>query len=199
MDDRLTPALKEWAIAVSALTQGDTILLLRKGGIREQGGRFSVAQHRVWLYPTYEHQKPHLLKPAYADRVQPVASGWHPSTVAIPAWAEITHVFQFGEAATVSALLPFHIWNEQFATERLKWKPRQPLYALLLRVHRLHTTHTLSYREEYGGCKSWIDLQEPLSTAASVPVWSDDEYARQVDQIGKIISQHPPTVSTVLP
>jgi len=36
-----THALKEWAVAVDALEQGKTIMLLRKGGIHEQGGRFS--------------------------------------------------------------------------------------------------------------------------------------------------------------
>ncbi|NJL44810.1 MAG: DUF1802 family protein [Leptolyngbyaceae cyanobacterium SM2_3_12] len=35
-------ALKEWDAAVTALGQGQTVLLLRKGGIREQAGQFSV-------------------------------------------------------------------------------------------------------------------------------------------------------------
>ncbi|TVQ05475.1 MAG: DUF1802 family protein, partial [Leptolyngbya sp. DLM2.Bin27] len=30
--------LKEWQVAVTALRQGETILLLRKGGIREAKG-----------------------------------------------------------------------------------------------------------------------------------------------------------------
>ena len=35
-------ALKEWDSAVKALSLGKTVLLLRKGGIREVGGKFSV-------------------------------------------------------------------------------------------------------------------------------------------------------------
>ncbi len=69
---KLTQALKEWAVAVEALESAKTIMLLRKGGIREQGGRFTVAQDQVLLYPTYEHQQPHLLKPAYSSQIQPV-------------------------------------------------------------------------------------------------------------------------------
>jgi hypothetical protein len=69
-----THALKEWAVATRALEQGNTVLLLRKGGIHERGGVFTVAQSQVLLYPTYEHQKPHLLKAEYADQVEPVAS-----------------------------------------------------------------------------------------------------------------------------
>jgi len=46
-----THALKEWAVAVDALEQGKTIMLLRKGGIHEQGGRFKVAHNQILLYP----------------------------------------------------------------------------------------------------------------------------------------------------
>jgi len=55
MQSNTTHALKEWAVAVDALEQGKTIMLLRKGGIHEQGGRF-VAQNQILLYPTHEHQ-----------------------------------------------------------------------------------------------------------------------------------------------
>ena len=47
MQLNLTSALKEWAVAVEALEQGKTIMLLRKGGISEQGGRFQVKSDRV--------------------------------------------------------------------------------------------------------------------------------------------------------
>jgi hypothetical protein len=178
-----TAALKEWAVAIDALAEGKTILLLRKGGIREQGGSFQVVHSRVWLYPTYEHQKPDLLKPEYADRVRRVESGWHPETVTIQAWAEITHTFQVHEAATVEALLPFHIWNQQFAIERLKWKPKTPIALLLLRVYRLPEAQIIAYEDGYGGCKSWIDLRfnsNDFSDQAT-PVLCDEAYLAQVE------------------
>jgi hypothetical protein len=183
----LTAALKEWAVAVEALAQGDMILLLRKGGIREQGGSFSVEQPQVWLYPTYEHQKPHLLKPEYADRVTPVASGWHPEQIEIQAWATISHVFQVSEHSTVEALLPFHIWNLDFASERLKWKPKSPLSVLLLRVYRLPQPQTIAYRPEYGGCKSWIELQENLAAIEASPVLSEAEYRERVEAVRSVL------------
>ncbi|HIK40578.1 MAG TPA: DUF1802 family protein [Thermoleptolyngbya sp. M55_K2018_002] len=187
----LVAALKEWAIALEALLSGDTILLLRKGGIRETGGRFSVAQSRVLLYPTYEHQQPHLLKPPYADRVQPVPSGWHPDTVTLCAWADITHIFQITTAETVEALLPFHIWTNALATERLKWKPQQPLYVLLLRVHRFPESFTLPYQGAYGGCKSWIDVELPAGYVdnpfADAPVLTQEQYDSRVKEIERVV------------
>ena len=180
-----TTALKEWAIAVDALTQGSTIMMLRKGGIREQA--FAVAHSRVWLYPTYEHQKPHLLKSEYAHQVVPVESGWHPDIVPIQAWADITHVFEVFEEEAIAALLPFHIWNEAFVSERLKWKARLPLSILLLRVYRLPQPQPIPYRPEYGGCQSWIELQAELSSEMAKPVLTDDEYRERVEAIALLM------------
>lgn len=180
-------ALKEWAVAVNALTQGETIMLLRKGGIREQGGSFQVAEPQFWLYPTYEHQKPQLLKAEYASRVMPVASGWHPETIEIQAWAEVTHAFEVSDADVVMALLPYHVWNEAFVTERLKWKPRSPLSVLLLRVYRLAQPQMIPYRIEYGGCKSWIELQS-ISAEVASPVLTDADYLQQVQSITGLLA-----------
>jgi hypothetical protein len=184
----ITTALKEWAVAVDALAHGETILLLRKGGIREQGGSFKVEHARFWLYPTFEHQKPHLLKPLYADQVVAVDSGWHPETVTIPAWAEITHTFQVSDADLVLRLLPFQIWAEVFLTERLKWNPRTPLSVLLLRVHRLVQPHSIPYDATYGGCKSWIELSGSLSSAPAIPALSEAVYLQQVQAISQTLS-----------
>ncbi|NJR50359.1 MAG: DUF1802 family protein [Leptolyngbyaceae cyanobacterium CSU_1_3] len=181
-------ALKEWAIAVNALEQGNTIILLRKGGIREDRGRFIVAHKTVLLYPTYEHQQPHLLKNDQRSQVQPVPSGWHPETVRIGSVAEITHIVQVTEAAVLEALLPFHIWNAEFVSERFQWKPRSPLYVLLLRVSRLSQVHTIPYRAAYGGCRSWLDLETAIDLENAIPVINDTSYSHQVQQISEILS-----------
>lgn len=183
-----TNALKEWAVAVEALQQGKTIMLLRKGGIKEESNRFQVTYDQVLLYPTYEHQQPHLLKTEYANQVESVISGWHPKTIRIGSWAKITDILQINEQSTVNALLPYHIWNEQFAAERFNWKPRQPLYILLLRVYQLLEPMQISYQQEYGGCRSWIDLIEPISIQDIIPVLTDVEYSTQVREIKQIIN-----------
>lgn len=183
----LSHALKEWAIAVNALETGRTIVLLRKGGIREQG-RFTIAQNQVLLYPTYEHQQPHLLKDDYQSQVQPVSSGWHPDQVQIGSVADITHIFQVSEAAVLNALLPFHIWNSQFAAERFQWKPKSPLYVLLLRVSKLPQPQIIAYRADYGGCRSWIDLEVAIDLDNATPVLSDQAYSDQVEKVQKIVS-----------
>jgi hypothetical protein len=181
-------ALKEWSIAVSALTQAETIVLLRKGGLREQGGKFALAAADVLLYPTYEHQNPTLLKAPYGDRVKPVPPGWHPEIVEITAVAQITDVFQVTEAAIVESLLPFHIWNEQFVIERLRWQPQSPLSVLLLRVAKLTAAQTIPYQARYGGCRSWLELAVDIDPSEAQPVLSESEYLSQKAQIAAILS-----------
>ena len=177
-----TPALKEWAVAVNALAQGETMLLLRKGGIQEQ--KFALPDSRqFWLYPTYEHQKPHLLKSLYASQVTPVESGWHPETVEIRAWAEVTDGVEVESDTAVQALRPHHIWNQAFVTERLKWKPKLPLTVLLLRVYVLAQPQIIPYHETYGGCKSWIDLPIAAEFDPSTAALSESAYQQQAQAI----------------
>ncbi len=179
--------LKEWAVAINALEAGKTIMLLRKGGIHENKGRFQVAYEQVLLYPTYEHQQPSLLKTEYAGLVRPVTSGWHPETVRIRSWAQITDILPISDEATVNALLPFHIWNENFISDRLKWKPQQPIFILLLRTYKLPQEQEISYRAEYGGCKSWIDITSPIQLQDSQPVLSDCDYGQIAQAIRAIV------------
>ncbi len=196
MPSTTTHALKEWSVAVDALEQGKTIMLLRKGGISERGGRFQVAHERVLLYPTYEHQQPFLLKPEYTKQVTSVTSGWHPETIRIGSFAQITNIFLVTDETTVNALLPFHIWNEQFISDRLKWKPRQPLYILLLRAYKLAQVQTIPYDCAYGGCKSWIDLAQSIAVDDAAAVLNDATYNQLISEIHEIIANNNSYISS---
>jgi hypothetical protein len=185
---QVTSALKEWAVVIQALNVGETILLLRKGGIREENGRFEVKCDRIWLFPTYEHQQPDLLKSPYGDQIQPVSPGWHPDALEIRAWADITHIFPLREIDQVTALTPHHIWSPSCIQARYDWKPQQPLYGLLLRVHRLPSPVSIPYQTSYGGCRSWIDLPVPADPTTTHPVLEEAAYSHNVDAIMQALS-----------
>lgn len=183
LSTQITKALKEWNVAVNALFAGETIILLRKGGIRENAKRFEVPGHQVLLYPTFEHQDPNWVKSQYVEQVQTVESGWRPEQIAIRSWAEITGVLPVLESKIVENLLPFHIWNQAFVSERLKWKPHQPLSVLLLRVYQLPQVILIPYQSEYGGCRSWIDLAESIEISKEWPVIPEQLYTEKVAEI----------------
>src|SRR3712207_3144176 len=109
-------ALKEWAVTVQALAQGKQILLLRKGGIREESREFRVEQPAFFLYPTYEHQRADLLQPLYRPDLDAVlATPPPPDSVRLEYWAEVTDVHETLEAAEVETLAPLYIWTTNYA------------------------------------------------------------------------------------
>ena len=58
-------ALKEWAVVVKALEDGEQYILFRKGGILDPG--FSVESSEFLLFPTFEHQTKEYLKENYKN------------------------------------------------------------------------------------------------------------------------------------
>jgi len=57
-------AFKEWAVTVRALAEGEQLLTLRKGGIREPDKHFQLEHDRFFLYPTFDHQRTDLVRGA---------------------------------------------------------------------------------------------------------------------------------------
>jgi hypothetical protein len=171
----MIPALKEWAVVVHALVEGEQIVDLRKGGLREDGRHFDVPARRLWLYPTAEHQKPELLKAAYRHWLDLADAAPVGGPVTLSAWADITDVATITEPEQLAALDSKSIWTDDYAQSRLRWKKRDPLWVLVLRVHRLHEPVTVAWNDAYGGCTSWVDLAAlpDVDTVASEPVLSD--------------------------
>ena len=187
-DDRLPAdcrmALKEWAVTVRALDRGEQILLLRKGGIREEGKDFRVIYPEFLLYPTFEHQKEELLDQEYHQDLRDILSQPHdPSTITFSHWARVQEVIELTEQERVDSLSPYHIWTNEYAQSRLHWKPRYPLSIMLLRLYRLAEPLAIAYESRYSGCKSWVDLEDPLSLGQLTPVLGDEEFEAKVRQV----------------
>ena len=200
------PAFKEWAVVVQALLEGEQILDVRKGGIREDGRHFSVQATRLWLYPTVEHQRPELLKPAYRrwiDR-RPTAE---PADRAIRdrragPTSSASRPRRIPRCSTRSTARS--IWSREYVETRFKWKKRDPLWVLALRVHRLDEPIAVPYRDEYGGCTSWVDLDglpDDPASLPSEPVLSDVAFAAKLKGAAEAIPGgfDPPTVGVADP
>ena len=215
------PAYKEWAAVVQALLEGEQILDVRKGGIREDGRHFSVQATRLWLYPTLEHQRPELLKPAYARWVGADAteSGEPPPSVpdatdiaaidrgrssaekdfVVSGWADVVGAATTSDPDVLEALDGKVVWSREYVETRFKWKRRDPLWILALRVHRLHEPVAVPYRDAYGGCTSWVELDglpDDPDSLPSEPVLSDVAFAAKLKGAAAVIPGGfpPPTV-----
>ena len=171
----LQHALKEWAVAVEALERGETALVVRKGGIREKA--FAVPKTRFLFFKGYEHQNPDQLKPLYHDLLQSIPKRRDDDRpVIFTSFAEVHSAYEVSEADELGALDPYHIWTHAYAESRLKWRPKKPLTVLVLRTYLLPEPIELPYRTEYGGCKSFIELERSVPTAGSRPALDDPAF-----------------------
>jgi hypothetical protein len=175
-------ALKEWAVTVEALLAGEQVLIVRKGGIGEK--TFSLPHPRFFLFPTYEHQRPELVKPEYRNRFAPaLMRREEPAQLPLPAYAELVAAHPIHDPDALAAIDPLHILSADYAAERLRWRRKHPLWAAVLRVHRPLAPPVLAVGPEHGGCVSWVDLPEGIAPGASVPALDDEAFA---DAAGRV-------------
>ncbi|WP_199615667.1 DUF1802 family protein [Paenibacillus alkalitolerans] len=184
-------ALKEWASAIEAFTDGRQIIALRKGGIHEETREFKLESDSFLFFPAYEHQKEHLIKEQYRHYVSDVMRRRAPDdqTFEIRAWAEVVEDVPIRDENQLKAIDDFHIWTDDYAQERLRWKRTQPLHCLLLRVHVLERPVTVYNDAAFTGCKSWIRLELPAVLPDSRPAMSGETFSRTVADIKKKLSE----------
>src|SRR4029450_11370522 len=122
-------AFKEWAVTVRALAEGEQLVTLRKGGIREAERHFSVQHDQFFLYPTFDHQRDDLVRASHVPELRRAleegvwADGeasidaWpdngfvpQPDRVRIRAWAEVAAHYTVTDQRCVDALSPFYVW-----------------------------------------------------------------------------------------
>jgi hypothetical protein len=198
---------KEWAVTVRALAEGEQLITLRKGGIRENGKHFEIDHDQFFLYPTFDHQRNNLVRQSHHPELRRALEEgvWgdgepppkaliqdggipQPDRVRIRAWAEVHQHYEVDDPRIVDGLSPFHVWTPDYAVKRLRWKPRHPLHVLVLRVYRIPRPVTIKVRSEYAGCLSWVDIERELPFEGT-PVIADDEFERASLEIGSIAGE----------
>jgi hypothetical protein len=181
-------AFKEWAVICEALAQGKQAIILRKGGIAEDEGEFGVEHTRFWLYPTYVHQQNDGIDEEARPLLQAVEAQRPPAgRVRLQLWAEVTGIYRIRDELLALMLPHLHCWSEE--TVRKRYNYRTPgLFLLVTRVHRVPTAHEIDELPAYAGCRSWVELQTPLSTEGSTPVLSDADYRIVEKQLDRLLS-----------
>lgn len=162
MPETVKIALKEWEPVIRALGDGRQHFLVRKGGLIEPDGKFRWPDQTFALYPTAFHARPGALKSPY-DTVGPDAAD--EKSVVIRFLARCRKAGRITDVKSLDRLNSGHIYTGIFFRERLKWKPDSPLEAAWLDIYRLEQPVKLPVVAAYGGCTSWIELEqlsEPL-------------------------------------
>lgn len=183
-----TLALKEWAVVVHALGTGRQTILLRKGGLHERRGRFTTEPTEFFLFPTYVHQMEQgVVREAEVGLQAVIAARPPEDQLRIEYYATVEDLRWLDTRESLTALAGLHCWTPDTVAQRFAYGKTAGLHLFVLRVHRLHQPYTLPLLRRYGGCRSWVDLEEPLGTAGAVPVLNDAVFAERVDQVrGKL-------------
>ena len=164
----LNIAFKEWAAICAALATGRQKLILRKGGIHEDGGTFRPEHARFWLYPTHFHEQQQAgIKPEAGAFLELGEADRPPKGFArLSHFVEVTDVQFCRELDGVLKLAEEHIWSE--ATVRQRFDDRTPgLYVFRVNVFRVEPVD-IAEEPEYAGCKTWVPLKVELSTDGAV-------------------------------
>ena len=150
-------ALKEWSNVVHALGAVEQIILIRKGGIADPS--FGIDAERFYLYPTYFHQGESESRPS----------------IAITHWCEVVRTWTTRDLAVLERLAPLVALPPETLDARYRFRPDQALYVIGVRTWRLAQPVDVRYRDEYGGCRSWVSVDEEIDVSGSTPVLGEAE------------------------
>jgi hypothetical protein len=172
-------AFKEWAVIADALGTGRQIVILRKGGISEGRDGFQVDHPEFLLFPTLFHQQRESVLPeaqARFDQLElPAADVLRLEYLCrIVAWRRIESL------ADAQRLEGQHVWKPEVIAERFDWGRSKAIFALAVRTYRMPNRIDLPMSPAYGGCKSWIELEQEVDVSAAQAALSDAEFAERL-------------------
>lgn len=150
-------AFKEWSYIVDALGTGKQSIILRKGGIEEDGQGFTMKGKRFLLFPTLFHQAKNLVKEEWFTDFNEGKFHEAFDKVRLEYYAEVAEVMNLTDWEKVSKLDPYHGWKEDIIKERFnRWEKN--VHLLVIQVFKLDKPVIIQITPEMGGCKSWIEL-----------------------------------------
>lgn len=157
-------ALKEWASVCAALEAGRQTLLIRKGGIDEGPRGFRIEHSEFWLYPTQFHQDAAQLSAEGARFLQEaVRFTAAPGKVALSLYAVVSDVRFIADWNAMASFTPRHIISTEAVRQRFDY--RTPgVYVADIEIYRRQEPILIDELPRFAGCKSWVELDKPLST-----------------------------------
>lgn len=163
-------ALKEWSNVVVALGRGEQVILIRKGGIADPA--FGVEADRFYLYPTYFHQGESENRPV----------------VTITHWCEVVKSWSVTDAAKLDALQSQVVLPRETLDARFRFRADQALFVIAVRTFALAAPAEVRFREEYGGCRSWVSVDEEIDVDGSLPVLPEEVLRTKVAELEELLS-----------
>lgn len=181
----MNAAFKEWRVVVDTLGRGDQVVIMRKGGIDEGENGFKIKHRRFWLFPTQFHQQKDMVISTAAEHMDPSSKN---ETIPIQYHCEVVDHFELTQIDQITRLRGLHVWKDDVLIQRMTSGAGNQLHALLVRVSKLPTPMEITMDDEYGGCRSWIQLKDSLNSNNTVPIMSQELCAKKIQAFKDAIS-----------
>jgi hypothetical protein len=164
-------------------------VLMRKGGLEDPQGLFHLAQPWFWLWPTWTHQQPAAIQESFRYL-------WNEETLIAPSpvvplqlVAEAVCSWKLRRLETALAVLPkTTIYSREEIQRRFHYR-KPELTVVLVRVYEAAQPHLIPDSPQYQGCRSWVGLDQPLSTgqlrAVTLPEAFRDVTARLSEELDR--------------
>ncbi len=172
-------ALKEWDVQTRALELGRVALLMRKGGIVEQRGEFSLEHQKFWFYKTFLHQNEAELRPEYQDLLRENPNF---GSVELSSFAVVEKTWKLEDLAIIRQLETHNALTADALERKYHYRNKPFVHALLLRVYTCEPV-LLEETPEYAGCVSWVQLEQNLEARNAQPVLSDQDFLQFKTQL----------------
>ena len=71
---------------------------------------------------------------------------------------------------------------------RYKFRPDQAINVLAVRAWRLARPANIAMTEAYGGCRSWVSLDEEIDIDGSVPALSEAALQAKIESVDALLA-----------
>lgn len=170
--------------------------MLRKGGIAEPEGEFSVQEHGFWLFPSRFHGDPEKLNtkgrrlyeehPENSDQSAETA----PTEVSVDLFCELDQAIHLSRWWQVYQLARYQILSLETLEERFYYR-RPGIYLLTFRAYR-EAEMKVSVSPEMAGCRSWLQLpSDTPQPTLEEEVLNDEQFAHLVENLFLAIEREP--------
>ena len=180
-------ALKESFAVVHALEDGEQVILLRKGGIRDPQGEFQLKHREFLLYPAAEHAEESFVRSEWRARFQKNTPAAVAGEVEFRVYAGVAWAHPIRDLNALAGLESHHIWTPEFLEKRMRYRPLEPTLLAVVRAYRLARPIRQAVLPEYAGCKSWVPLAEPVSLEGAEPVMDNRRFRAALEKITAVL------------
>jgi len=100
----------------------------------------------------------------------------------------VVRTWSVREMEMIERLEPFVGIPRETLEARYRFRPDQALFVIAVRTFALPRPVEIDYREDYGGCRSWVSVEEEIDVDGSEPVLTEAELRAKIESFDALLT-----------